>query len=627
MAFNLSFAGVQVRISPSASNDNSNFCISGVRHFDDGHIEAEVRNFSGTIVISEESLAEDEHATSREVVVDAIPEELDHPQAQEASPEAAPEAADTNKIVHQSSFVTANSTVQSEPYVPSIPQQSSQLTVEIDSGDDEEKNTQTPVINTGRVRFGSDDQIIQVAKPDVDLSLHIACAAEDAEIDDLRKLLRSKPHLASIQDDYGDYAAHVFANNDAFIYTSSDYDVQQYVFELYTACPSAFLTEGYDGRIPFAGTIVDWVDDCHVIYSRSNRGVQRVSEIKTLTKSTRVINSLCVREEVQKLMSLPTEVKLPHKVKYSFVMLSFILDTLSQSAFEDISIRREFWAVASKRREKIISSMARVPFIVRTILLIENKEERKALVNLSVVRNLMFRPESVDLWLVALLSGDERARDCATLYLCIISRTTLSSLFGKKINWSEADSKRFHSMREQLYREVGKLSGFLPCMLHLGDSLYEVSSRRAVKYIVESKIGRPLPVYVMFMEIFQLLLLMTSYRIIVELVYDFPSQEFLSQYREFWGLALCSAVMFAIRDLAIMASFSSTEEKLALRYARNFGNMVGYITTACVIIVLSVLFVKPNIVGHNFVGIVAGLLWWKFLLHVKGMSESLSTLI
>ena len=37
--------------------------------------------------------------------------------------------------------------------------------------------------------------------------------------------------------------------------------------------------------------------------------------------------------------------------------------------------------------------------------------------------------------------------------------------------------------------------------------------------------------------------------------------------------------------------------------------------------------VNGNVEGRNFVGIVSGLLWWKFLLHVKGMSENLSTLI
>jgi len=403
----------------------------------------------------------------------------------------------------------------------------------------------------------------------------MACASDEMEITNLRELLKSKPELASVEDDFGDYPANVFANNDSFIYTDCDVEVQQFLFELYAAFPGAFFSEGYYGQIPFAGVICDWVDDCHQLYARDHRdGVFRVSEIKTLTKSTRVINSLCVREEVQKLTSLPANVRLTPKVAYSFKMLSYLLDKLGDSAIVDISARREFWMVASKRRDKIFSSVASLPFLVRTILLIENKTERDALLELSLVKNAVFRPESVDLWLVALLSGGERARACAVDYLCLVSRLSLSGLFGRRMHWSEGDTKRFHSSREQLYKEIGKLDGFLPCMLHLGESLYDVSTRRAVKYVVESTIGRPFPVYLMFFEMFMLLILMTTYRIIVELVYAMPWEQFLSQYREFWALAFSIAVFFATRDLAILFSFMSTEEKLARKYALNFGNFI-----------------------------------------------------
>ena len=632
MAFSLSFAGVSIKLEVAGvSASSSDFCITGVKHLEDGHIEAEVKNFSGRIIISEESLAEIhnniENTTSREVIVDAVPEELDCPLNADGT---------IKKFEREeSSYLTANSTPASnfeEPpgvYIPPPPdRKSSLLTVEIESDDDEEKKIQSPQSFDGRVSFDLvHTQIFQEERPNVDLSLHKACASEESEIYDLRELLRTKPELASNQDEFGDFPAHIFANNDSFIYTPSDYDVQQFVFELYTACPRAFLTEGYDGQIPFAGTICDWVDDCHSLYKRDHKEVYRVSEIRTLTKSSRVINTLCVRAEVQKLLSLPDYVDLPPKVLYSFKMLSFILDTLNEKALEDISTRREFWALVSKRRDKIVGSIASVPFIVRTILFIEKKTDRDALINLSIVRNILFRPESVDLWLVALLSGTERAKICAKYYLCLISRSSLSGLFGRRMDWSDSDSKRFHSMRAELYDEVRELQGFLPCMLHLGDSLYDVAPRRAVKYAVESAIGRPLPVYLEFMEMFILLILMTSYRIIVELVYEMPSEDFLSQYRELWGLALSISVYFAMRDMSIMLSFWSTEEKLARRYITGFGNLIGFITIASVISVLSMIYVNSKIEGHNYVGIVAGLLWWKFLIHVKGMSKNLSTLI
>jgi len=65
-------------------------------------------------------------------------------------------------------------------------------------------------------------QVIPDLRPEEDLTLHELCASDDIEIDDLRDVLRTKPELASVQDKFGDYAAHIFANNDSFIYTSSD---------------------------------------------------------------------------------------------------------------------------------------------------------------------------------------------------------------------------------------------------------------------------------------------------------------------------------------------------------------------------------------------------------------------
>mmetsp|Transcript_38226 Transcript_38226/g.80420 ORF Transcript_38226/g.80420 Transcript_38226/m.80420 type:complete len:864 (+) Transcript_38226:37-2628(+) len=753
LSLSFAFAGVQVNISPSASSA-AKFNVCGVQHFDDGHIEAEVMNFSGKIIISppsskvEENFAEKndvngitsrdhivaksseeeepfvgevvvdaipeicppadtpldcnkngineaeqahsssssssllnqlfQHVnTSREVVVDATPETQICPQVSACTSETEETSSAsvlTDTHINTSSSSSNHNIIKEsnlEPYVPPPPNQSLELLAGIDSDDERESNIEIPTpeaaIATGtavtptatattgggtRVCFDlSNTQIIQespIHKPKLDLRLHELCASEDDEADvisDLRDLLRSDPELASIRDDFGDFPAHVFANNDSFIYASRDEDVRQFVLELYDACPAAFLTEGYDGQIPFAGAIVDWVDECHRVYSiptprsansfsrgsssSSSTNVVLLSEIKTLTKSTRVINSLCVREEVQRLVKLPSHVSLPIKAMYSFQMLSRILDELSSSAVRDLrpAQRREFWAVASKRRDKIIQCVARLPFLIRTILLIENKNERDAVLSLSVVRNALFRPESVDLWLVALLSGGERARNCAVTYLKLISQLCLTELFGRKHEWSNADIQRFHSMRKELYDEVAKLAGFLPCMLHLGDGLYDVATRRAVKYVVETRVGRAFPVYMTFMELFLLLTLMTSYRIIVELVYAIPSEEFLSQYREFWGLALTIAVYFGIRDLFILISLFFTEEKLACRYASNFGNLVGYATTASVIPMLSILYVNSNIEGRNYAGIVSGLLWWKVLLHMKGMSESLSTLV
>ena len=262
MVFSLSFAGVKVSITTSSSSNNDNFCIKSVRHCEDGHIEADVCNFSGTIIISaaEESKSaassssteenEQQITTSRDMtIVNAIPEEISSSSScqvikwlgSNANGTATSDANSNNSNGYgrQSSSLTANSHTSTDPlaYVPQqlfAHENSEQLTVDIDSedgDDDEEKKMQTPeqppqssgIDGVGRVSFDlANTQVIQQMKPNVDLTLHKACASDEIEIDELRMILRMKSELASIQDEYGDYPAHIFANNDSCIYTSSD---------------------------------------------------------------------------------------------------------------------------------------------------------------------------------------------------------------------------------------------------------------------------------------------------------------------------------------------------------------------------------------------------------------------
>ena len=255
MVFSLSFGGVQVRLSTSNDTDTN---IKGVRH-NDGNIELDISNFTGTIVLSaadapstqpSTSSSENEVVSRDMQVVEGVPEVLScslssvlqkfsssSPSNNNTKPTISIDNKISDGIKRQSSYLTANShTSQIEPsaYIPQhnnlpelLSQQNSQLTVEIDSEDDDEEKKMQHVQDdelqsSGLVRFSHKPQVIPDLRTEADLTLHEMCASDDIEIDDLRDILRSKPELASVQDKFGDYAAHIFANNDSFIYTSSD---------------------------------------------------------------------------------------------------------------------------------------------------------------------------------------------------------------------------------------------------------------------------------------------------------------------------------------------------------------------------------------------------------------------
>ncbi|KAL7463507.1 hypothetical protein ACHAXS_003867 [Conticribra weissflogii] len=654
MSFTLSFGGVQLSITPSSESKSCpNSFISGVRHCD-GYIEAKLSNFTGKIVISE---VEKQHEASTEshIIVDALMEDEATGQSWGIAGETPLPASNSaviydgakddiliremgapNTIVGMQHGIQQDSgevydpfhdnsalTIPDEGLMTNEPEKVT-INVGIDS-DDEEKKIQHIDESFRRTRF--DLKNLEKTKPEIDLSLHEACESEYTDIYKLSAMLKAKPELAAVQDELGDYPAHVFARNDAFIFAQADCDVENFVVELYDACPEAFLTAGFSGQVPFADGIVDWVDNCHQLYKKSAKGVFRVSELKTLTKSTRVINTLCIRAEVQKYTSLPKEVILTPKVFYSFKMLSFILDHIIQNSYHSISNRREFFLASSKRKEHIIDNIATIPFIVRTILLIDNREDIYRLIKLSIVRHIVMNKNTVDLWLLALISGDERAKNCAAHYFCLVSRMTLQTLYcSDAVQWSSSDLTRFEYARSGLYDEIGRLDGFLPAMLDLGDKLYIVSTRRAVKHVVEEKIGRPYPVYLMFMDMSFLFTLMATYRIIFDLIYDNPPAEYSSLYPEFWGLSISIAVYFIFHDLAIMVSLASTSNRLWTRYL-GFGNTVGMIAMISALAMLCILYIDGTVADRTYIGLVAGLMWWKLLLQMKGMSEHLATLI
>ncbi|KAL7482462.1 hypothetical protein ACHAW6_008132 [Cyclotella cf. meneghiniana] len=650
MAFNLWIAGVRVIISPSG--DSSKNFLTGFRQCN-GRIEADVFNFSGTIILSEESHAdpkvvfqEPEIGETNNMISPEIsfvkggygasnymsPESMTdigrHDILQEGSPTLTSRTSSEDDGVGMTTVNAVPDTVSRSVAFDVLPM------LQIGNpGAHAHHKIQDPYYPSIKIQSNGYDAVQQIklndeeSKTHTNFGFHEACASEDISIEDLFAMLKCNPELASEQDNFGDYPAHIFANNDALIYTTeSEDDLVDFLFELYCAYPGAFFAEGRSGQIPFAGAICDWIDDCHQLYRRDASSIYRVSELKTLSNSDRVVNSLCVRAEVQMLSQLPERVALTPKVAYSFKMLSALLDRLSQAALEDISQRREFFLTSWKRRDKIIKGVASLPFLIRTVLLIESLSERDALLQTSIVKNAIFCVESVGLWLVALLAGCPRSKNCARYYLCLVSRSSISDLYGKDAPWSCQDVARFHDSRKLLYNRIGELGGILPIMLHLGDHLYEVSTKRSVKHIVESVLGTPFVVYLNFSEMICLLILNCTYRIIVELLYN-SSEPVGASYREFWGLAFTTAVFFTLKDVGIMLGFFSFDESLWRRHLGSVSTIVGMFTMISVFTSLSIIYVDGNIHGRNFLGLVMGLLWWKLVLHLKGMSSSLSTLI
>ncbi|KAL7549294.1 hypothetical protein ACHAWF_012562 [Thalassiosira exigua] len=547
MSLSLSFGNITVSLTALVASTSASATGFDVRHCD-GRIESDIRNFSGTLVISQReepvSLSEGEDS-----------------------------ALEENAEVQQASS--------------SLGGGDDDGALELEGGHDPEIPHQSDALPPADADGHSEAALLR-EDTGADLTFHELCRSEYATIDELRAMLRSSPRSASIPNDVGYYPAHIFADNDAMIYAQSQEEGNRFVFELYRAYPPAFSAEGSSGQIPFCGALAEWIDDVHQLYSIDSRGkVARASELRTRTKSCRVVNSLCVREDVQRLMSLPVRVALTPKVVWSIVTLSALIDGLARVAWEKLSCRGKYYLVASKHRKAILQGIAKLPFLLRTLLLVNDSSECDQLLQTSAVRGAMFCCESVDLWLVAFLDGSAHAKDCAARYLSLISDVTLDDLFGfkGKIQWSDDDISRFNCSRIELYDCIGKLCPVVPSLLLLGPRLYDVADNQVVKHIVE--------------------------KMAIEMIYRFPSRSMPDQYYEVCALAWTISSYFLLRDIGIAISLSVSQS--LTRYTLGTRCLLAFSTMISSITIMSLIYIDDTVENKNFAAFVLGLLWWKFV--------------
>jgi hypothetical protein len=106
------------------------------------------------------------------------------------------------------------------------------------------------------------------------------------------------------------------------------------------------------------------------------------------------VYSLHNSTNISRVSHLLNSVDLTPKVAYSIKMLSLLLERLSEAAFERISNRKELFSKSWRRRDKIVRSVASIPFLLRTILLVKSKEDREALLGTTLVKSAAFCKES-----------------------------------------------------------------------------------------------------------------------------------------------------------------------------------------------------------------------------------------
>lgn len=144
--------------------------------------------------------------------------------------------------------------------------------------------------------------------------------------------------------------------------------------------------------------------------------------------------------------------------------------------------------------------MASIPELMKTILLIDDEEDRDFALSTSIVRRMMINDCSVGRWLTSMLqSKDRKMAQRVVAYLKLVSDTAGGARQGKHESMTRLTPGTVNC--DDLINEISRLEDFVPALLALGDrGIEEASSSLVVQRVLDRMISRPFAVTGMFRE-------------------------------------------------------------------------------------------------------------------------------
>lgn len=179
---------------------------------------------------------------------------------------------------------------------------------------------------------------------------------------------------------------------------------------------------------PFISVIGKWTEKLHKFTSErttssEDQSSSGVSKFTSATQSqtrrlsyfplfgtTSNIRSQATMTDTDKLMYLPTNVKMTHHVTWAIRILSRLINEYPDQT-----------------REFIMTNLATVPLFLKSVLLISNFDEMRLILESSLVIHAVLDKRSINVWLISMLTSNRESRYRAVTFIKLLSRLTLVS--------------------------------------------------------------------------------------------------------------------------------------------------------------------------------------------------------
>jgi hypothetical protein len=377
-----------------------------------------------------------------------------------------------------------------------------------------------------------------------DSELHSMCSRPDVSLEQLRAALRANPSGACDVDNEGQCPLHVLSQNESLLHTEHGRDeARQFALELFDAYPKAMLISNSSNHVPFVSEIEKWVDRTYRLAqsqmpssSRSMTGNFMRRTISRLGSSFHgAENSLHgdVAEEEDKnrfsfkrllqhnaesflsrtgslrdtkvdttiggsgAYKLCPHTVVPPTIEWTFSMLSTILSRFNENMGHS-SNRHDIVLAWSS----VTDSLGSVPYLLKTIFLIEQDETRVRMLRQPVVQRVLLSRNTVNRWICPMLHRRGLTSQRAVDYFVEVSRVTVAGYVGPHRTPRSADMEAFAADRLAVFDAIGDISHVIPSLAVLDQKETErAAATDAIWHVVSKAMSRPVVVGILALDL------------------------------------------------------------------------------------------------------------------------------
>ena len=429
--------------------------------------------------------------------------------------------------------------------------------------------------------------------------LHSACARANPRVDGLEAIHNSNPKFVFIPDLDGRLPIHHLARNESLNTIEGQDTIEPFVKILLNEYPESIVFKDKLGRIPFIDAIIRWIDDEHSSMKRDT-----------------IVTGQFIRGLHKYNNTLPTSLVLHPMVDLAISTFSYVLN----HSF-DPSILSE-----------IVSSVSSVSFFVKSILLIEDNDERFRIVNSSLFKRIILEPKVAGLWLIPMIKTKGIFASRVIDYFQLIDKSSVNDFVGYKRKVNPSDIRCFRTKRELLMKEIEKNKYLIPALTLLCEKeKTRVSKIKIIQNLMHHEVSCRFVRCLLVNDIVMLLSLILLFRQVtlsngisstLPKLYQYYGNELFHGSKYEIGAIIVICLYFFIRICSQSMSLLSISFRVySTAFLQNWACLIIAIImtlTTCGMMLSNDFFLEDQ---QYLLSITMGMIWLSFILYLRHVSK------